>query len=131
MPINFDKALGSHQKALMLQARRSALISSNIVNADTPNYKARDIDFRQALSKADMDRLPLTRDSSTHLRGDAIDAMGVQLKYRIPMQASMDGNTVDMDLEKSAFADNAIRYQFTLRMLSGRFKGMMNALKGE
>jgi len=131
MPINFEKALGSHEQALMIQARRASAISSNIVNADTPNYKARDIDFKQALKKSQGDFLSMSQSHSNHIHAAGSDAMGIHLKYRTPLQPSLDGNTVDLDLEKSAYSENAVRYQTTLQFLTGRFKGMKNALAKE
>lgn len=131
MPINFDKALGSHEKALMIQARRARALSSNIVNADTPGYKARDIDFKQALKSSQGDMLSLQKTSASHMTSDGVDAQGMQLKYRIPSQPSLDGNTVDLDLEKSAYSENAVRYQTTLHFLTRKFRGMINAFKEE
>jgi flagellar basal-body rod protein FlgB len=131
MPINFDKALGSHETALMLQARRTGVLASNIANADTPNYKARDIDFKSILQNAQSSTLPLEKTQPGHISPSGMGAGNVELKYRVPGQSSMDGNTVDLDREKAAFAENAVRYQATLNFLSGRFKGMMGALKGD
>jgi flagellar basal-body rod protein FlgB len=131
MPINFDKALGSHEKALMIQARRASALSSNIVNADTPGYKARDIDFKQALRNSQGDMLKLQNTSTSHLSSFGVDSMGMQLKYRTPGQPSLDGNTVDLDLEKSAYSENAVRYQATLHFLTRKFNGMIKAFKEE
>ena len=141
MPINFDKALGSHETALMLQARRTGVLASNITNAvyntsdpvlaDTPNYKARDIDFKSILQNAQSSTLPLEKTQPGHISPSGMGAGNVELKYRVPGQSSLDGNTVDLDREKAAFAENAVRYQATLNFLSGRFKGMMGALKGD
>jgi len=131
MPINFDKALGSHEKALMIQARRASTLASNIVNADTPNYKARDIDFKQALKGAQGDTLKMAGSSSGHMTGAGTGISGSDLKYRTPLHPSLDGNTVDLDQEKAAYTDNAIRYQTTLQFLTGRFSGIKNALRME
>jgi len=129
MPINFDKALGNHEQALMLQARRASALSSNIVNSDTPGYKARDLDFKAVLKNTTGDMLAMNVTSSSHMPSFGMDSMSAQLKYRIPNQPSLDGNTVDIDMEKSAYAENAVRYQTSLRFLTGKFKGMMNALR--
>jgi len=131
MPINFDKALGSHEQALMIQARRTSAISSNIANADTPGYKARDIDFRQALKNSQGDMLKLQKTSTSHIASVGVDSKGMQLQYRIPSQPSLDGNTVDLDMEKSAYSENAVRYQTTLHFLTRKFRGMINAFKEE
>ena len=131
MTINFDKALGSHERALMIQSRRASAISSNIVNADTPNYKAKDIDFKEALKRSQGDLLPIAQSNAKHIPVDGMGANGFHLKYRIPLQPSLDGNTVDLDQEKMAYTENSVRYQATLQFLTGRFKGMKNALRGE
>lgn len=127
-PINFDKALGSHEQALYLQSRRAGVLASNLANADTPNYKARDLDFRSALQQASQSvRMSATQSGHIQTRGGSLP--GGQLLYRVPNAPSLDGNTVDVDAEQAAFAENALRYQATLRFLSGRFQGMKNALK--
>lgn len=131
MPINFDKALGNHERALMIQARRASVISSNIANADTPGYKARDLDFKQILNSTGGDMLALQKTNGSHMQASGMDSMGMQLKYRMPGQPSLDGNTVDLDLEKSEFSENAVRYQTTLRFLTGKFSGMIKAFKEE
>jgi len=130
MAISFDKALGVHDKALLLFERRTQLIGENIANVDTPNYKARDIDFNSALQNAQSGQLSMNATHSGH-----IDlASGIQdsaIKYRIPTQSSADDNTVNMQQEQAAFAENSVRYQTTLNILSRRFSGMTNAFRGE
>lgn len=132
MPINFDSALGIHARALLLRSRRNELLASNIANADTPGFKARDIDFRRVLSDATGSEVSLARTSPQHL-GMESDAgiEGAELLYRVPNQPSLDGNTVDPDLEKSAFAENALRYNASLTFLDRKFRGLLLALKGE
>lgn len=129
MPISFDSALGIHAKALAVRSRRAEMLASNIANADTPGYKARDIDFRSVLSQAQSSS-KLKTTHPNHIAGATADA-AMQTLYRVPNQPSLDGNTVDAQLEKSAFAENALRYQASLEFLSGKFKGMKAALKGE
>lgn len=131
MPINFDKVLGSHEQALIMQSRRASVLSSNIVNADTPNYKARDIDFREVLKSSQGDMLKMAGSKSGHMSSSGITLSGSDLKYRVPLQPALDGNTVDLDMEKAAYTDNAIRYQTTLQFLTGRFTGMKNAFRTE
>lgn len=128
--INFDKALGNHEHALRLQARRQAVLAANLANADTPHYKARDIDFKQALSQSLGSDLTLATSDRRHVATATGANAGGELKYRIPHQAALDGNTVDADLEQAAFAENAMRYQATLRFLGSRFRGMVSAFKG-
>ena len=130
MPISFDKALGIHTQALLLAARRSEYLASNIANADTPNYKAKDVDFRAALQDAqDQQSVQLATTDPRHLQVETGGAGNAQ--YRVPEQSSLDGNTVDLQQEKAAFADNALRYQASLRFLNGRFELLRLAIKGE
>jgi len=131
MPISFNSALGIHEQALMVHARRAELLASNLANADTPGYKARDIDFKSALADVQAqrsDHLKVTH--SNHMQLSSTGS-AMEMLYRVPNQPSLDGNTVDSQLEKSAFAENALRYQASLTFLDGRFKGMIAALKGE
>lgn len=128
MFINFDKALGSHEQALYLQSRRAGVLASNLANADTPNYKARDLDFRTALQQAGHS-VRLAATNPNHLQARGSNMPGGELQYRVPSHSSLDGNTVDVDAEQASFAENALRYQASLRFLSGRFRGMKNAMK--
>lgn len=133
MSINFDSALGIHDKALTIRAQRGEVLASNIANADTPNYKARDIDFKNALAQATVgqsspERLKTTH--SNHISGTAPSA-GSETLYRIPLQPSLDGNTVDTQLEKTAYAENSLQYQTTLNILSRKFGSLLGAIRGE
>ena len=130
MPINFDKAFGVHDNALLLFERRTQLLTANIANADTPGYKARDIDFDKVLQNAQSDQLTMRATNENHLPMSG-NALNQHHKFRIPDQSSADGNTVDVQKEKAAFAENTIRYQTTLNILSRRIDGMKNAFKGE
>jgi len=130
MAIGFDKAFGVHDKALLLFERRTQLLAENIANADTPNYKARDIDFNSILQEANVDQVNM---NSTH-EGHISLSTGVadqQIQYRTPDQTSIDGNSVNIQKEKAAFAENSVRYQTTLNVLSRRISGIMNAFRGE
>lgn len=139
MPISFDSALGIHQQALALRSGRAEILASNIANADTPGYKARDIDFKsqlqniQAQSAQSQSGLSLTQSNSKHIPIDSATSMNsrTEILYRVPHQPSLDGNTVNEQVEKSAFAENAMRYQASLTFLDGKFKGLMAAIKGE
>ena len=106
-PDFLDRQLGIHADALKLRAQRLDLLASNIANAATPGFKARDLDFRRAL-----------------------DGAANTVRYRVPVQQSLDGNTVELAAEQIAFADNALRYRTTLSFLTGRIQGLMSALKG-
>lgn len=136
MPITFGHALGIHQQALAIRSQRAEVLASNIANADTPGYKARDIDFKSVLENtnrmnADTQSVAmLTRTNAKHIQLDTNSA-NAEILYRVPGQSSLDGNTVDGQMEKSAFADNALRYQASLTFLDGKFKGLVAAIKGE
>ena len=128
--------IGKHfdfqQRALNLRAYRTEVLAGNLANADTPYYKAVDFDFGQALQgAADAQRtMALARTDGSHLAGSHADAGGADLKYRTAVQPSLDGNTVDMDVERAAFTENALRYQSTLTFLSRRIPGLSDAIKG-
>lgn len=129
MGINFDQALKIHAQALELRSRRTEIVAANLANADTPNYKARDLDFKEAMASAmGVDR-PLKVTHAAHLQTPR-DTPG-ELLYRTPTQMSLDGNSVDAEQEKATFADNALRYQASLRFLGSRVQGLLTAIKGE
>jgi flagellar basal-body rod protein FlgB len=136
MPLNLDQYIGVHATALDVRARRTELIANNLANADTPGYKARDIDFRQAMARAAGETptsgVNLSTTQAGHIGGTAsADATGnPDLKYRTPLAPALDGNTVDAQLEQSAFAENAVRYQATLTFLNAKFRGLMTAIMG-
>lgn len=122
-----------HEVALSVHAKRLQLIASNIANADTPNYKAVDIDFRETLRQTLQSRTPEKSESKASaeaaLAGNWLTAtQPLALKYRSATQRSVDGNTVDLDIERASFADAAIRYQFALDRVSGHYKEMAKLL---
>ncbi|BCB26709.1 flagellar basal body rod protein FlgB [Sulfurimicrobium lacus] len=128
-----DEEIGFMSKALNLHAQRQQLLAGNIANADTPNYKAVDIDFSRALQTAmgSGDAVGLNRTAPGHLQAKDSNPFGARTLYRQPAQPSIDGNTVDMDVERTQFIDNAIRYQFALDRVSGKFKEMQLALSSQ
>ncbi|MFZ2301272.1 MAG: flagellar basal body rod protein FlgB [Gallionella sp.] len=134
MVSNVDDVLRFHQTALNLRAARQELLASNIANADTPNYKARDVDFASALQNAlagAPSKLPVVQTSPMHLAGNTGDTiLGSPVMYRKPVQPSADGNTVDMDVERAQFADNALRYEASVRFVSEKLKGMLSVIQG-
>lgn len=129
-----DSTLQFHQTALSLRAARQELLASNIANADTPNYKAKDIDFASALQGAmsgSKTSLPLVTTSPSHFSGTSGESvMGSPVMYRNVLQPSADGNTVDMDVERAQFADNALRYEASVKFISEQVKGVLTALQG-
>ena len=135
MPTPLDRLLDLPQAALGVRATRQQAIASNIANADTPNYKARDLDFRSALEGAMGGKVggpvELARTSSQHLEAKADSLMSQALKYRTETQSSVDGNTVDMDVERAAFAENSVQYEALLTFISGRLRTMQNAIQGQ
>lgn len=152
-----DAAFSFHQSALKLRSQRQQILAANIANADTPKYKARDIDFTSEMQKvvANQDGMPQTKTNST-ANQDPLKLSGALLKtskhhlsgmpannvnqfstdsgeamYRPIQQGSVDGNTVDMDVERNQFADNAVRYEASILMLNGAMKKMITAIRGE
>ena len=136
MPISFEKAFSIHDDALVMRARRSSILASNIANADTPNYKARDVDFKammRAMEKSQPgDQLTLASTHRNHLSiSSSATNFNSAIQYRNPLHASLDGNTVDSHVEQAKFAENALQYQTSFTFLNSKIKGIMNALKGE
>jgi flagellar basal-body rod protein FlgB len=111
---SLDNMFGIHATALKLREQRMGMIASNIANAATPGYKARDIEFSSALKMAERGQSPETA-----------------IQYRIPVQPSLDGNTVELATEQTAFAENALAYRSSLSFLQGRIGTLTRALKGE
>ncbi|MDR2881320.1 MAG: flagellar basal body rod protein FlgB [Azoarcus sp.] len=131
-----EKNLSVHQTALNLQAYRQQLLASNIANSDTPNYKARDLLFRDALSAA-LDRgslgqsLPLMKTHARHLGGKAEFSPNTFVRYRTEWQSAVDGNTVDMDTERAAFAENTVHYEASITFINGLLRSMQSAISGQ
>lgn len=118
-PVADDFLFGVHAAALEVRQRRLGLLASNIANASTPGYKARDLDFVEALK------------SASAPQGLTESGAAAATKYRVPVQVSLDGNTVEIATEQTAFAENAVAYQTTLSFLNGRIGQITRALKGE
>ena len=121
------------QHSLDLRAKRAEVIAGNIANADTPGYKAVDFDFAKALQAQTSQQngsLGMALTDSRHLTGRGSQAAGGELQYRSAVQRSIDGNSVDMDIERAAYTDNALKYQSTLTFLGRRISGLMDAIKG-
>ncbi len=131
MTISIDNVFGIHEDAMRIQTRRAQLLAQNLANSDTPGYKAKDIDFRAALQQMQSgSAAPLKVTRPGHIQPDGT-FLGVEEMYRIPTQPSLDGNTVEPHVEMGEFTDNSMRYLMTLRIMSGRIKGMMSAIRGE
>lgn len=145
---NMTSSLDFHSKALVLRAERQRVIASNIANADTPSYVARDLNFKDAMNNATSGGLSLSASSSnasgsgtngtTHpnhipLSGGSIGTLGgaSTLAYTAQSQPSLDGNSVDLDRERANFVDNSVRYEATLRFINGQSKTILSAIQGQ
>ncbi|MEM5530514.1 flagellar basal body rod protein FlgB [Gammaproteobacteria bacterium AS21] len=130
MTISFDNALGIHQKAIQVRADRAEVLANNIANADTPNYQARDLDFKSILNSQADSVLKATATNAAHSASVINPDFAADLMYRVPTQPSIDGNTVDVQEEVAAFAQNTLAYQSSFEFLNGKFKGLKLAIKG-
>ena len=131
-----DQQMDTLRSAANLRAYRQQLLASNIANADTPNYKARDIDFQATLDKASAQRggdLALATTSTRHLTAMAGDGApaGARVMYRTEYQSAVDGNTVNIDVERSAFAENAVHLEATLTFIREKLRGLQSAIQGQ
>lgn len=132
MAFSLDKTFGIYPQALDVHERRAEIISNNLVNQDTPGFKAQDLDFRTALAtyKTQMQDAKQMGMTSVNHQNNANDLALEYLKFRTSSQPSLDGNTVDGQIEKSEYAENSIRYITSLNILSSKIKGLMTAIKG-
>lgn len=129
-----DQELSFDQTALNLRAYRQELLASNIANADTPNYKARDLDFRAILNKVadSTSTTSMTKTQPMHIDAPVADSdTNTGVKFRQPLAPSLDGNTVDMQIEQASFAEASIRYQSSLAFATDTFRGLMLAITGQ
>lgn len=131
MALDLDKALGIHAQALSLRAHRAELIANNIVNADTPNYKAVDVDFKTALANAGSGELLMSTSAPNHIQTVSGNSARYETLYRVPLQPSLDGNTVDTQVEQAEFTRNAVQHQASLTFLSARLNNLLTAIKGQ
>lgn len=132
MNTNWNSIIGIHQQALNMYAARSQLLAENLANSDTPNYKAKDIDFKSMLANYNnlqTNKALLSATNPRHMRAIGFIA-NMQVKYRQTQQDSIDGNSVEEQIEKSEYLENAIRYQASLNFLNSKFKGLLSAIKG-
>jgi len=125
-----DGALGIHEQALSVRSRRLEVLAQNIANADTPGFKARDVDFKHVLADVSRSDSAMRTTQSEHFKiGEHINADGI--RYRTPFNTSFDGNTVEMSVEQAHYGKAAAEYQATLQFLESRVGGIRKALKGE
>jgi flagellar basal-body rod protein FlgB len=128
----FENIFGIHEQALLLHGQRLGVLATNMANADTPNFKARDIDFSEVLAgTSDSALLPMRTTQVSHIAmNDAQSAAG-ELKYRNPFQASLDGNTVEMPVEQAAFSENNVRYQASLMFINNKIAELQFVIAGQ
>jgi flagellar basal-body rod protein FlgB len=127
----FDNVFGIHEQALLLHGQRIGVLATNLANADTPNYKARDIDFSAVLTQTDGGSLPMRVTRAAHITIPEGELPAGDLKYRNPYQASLDGNTVEMPVEQAALAENNVRYQASLMFINSQIAQMQLAIAGQ
>jgi flagellar basal-body rod protein FlgB len=127
----FENVFGIHEQALMLHGQRLGVLATNMANADTPNYKARDIDFSAVLAHSDDAPMQLKITKAAHITFDDSSTPASELKYRNPYQASLDGNTVEMPVEQAAFSENNVRYQASLNFINSTIAELTLAINGQ
>ena len=127
--LGFKNSLGMHPQTLQLRAARAEVLANNLANSDTPNFKARDFDFQAMLESENRRSLEMQVTSEKHQRG-TVDTE-TDLMFRNPYQPSIDGNTVDSQMEQSFYTENALRYNSSFQFLNSKFKGLKNALSSQ
>lgn len=130
MAISFDAALGKSPQLLALREKRSEILAANLANADTPNFKARDLDFSRVLKKTTPEPVLIAHTQPGHFAPEQ-PFLGAQLKYRNPNQVSLDGNTVEEHIEQAKYAENALQYQASLQFVGGKFNELKSAFTGQ
>lgn len=125
-----DSLFGVHEKALIYRSKRAEVLASNIANGDTPGYKARDLDFHNVLKQLNNKARHLHQTHNKHI-GFNNGVGSIELSFRNPKSASLDGNTVDMQQEQAQYAQNAMDYQTSLRFVNGKISSYLSALRGE
>ena len=139
-----DQLFSLHGQSMQLRSRRAELLAANLANADTPNYKAQDINFEKimrqthgqkhgngAQSATPISSINMVTTQARHIHPGMLGSNSFDVQYRIPQQSSLDGNTVNTDIEKSEFTENAMRYQISITFLSKKISGIIRTLKGE
>ncbi len=132
MRFNLDSAFGVHQQALLLRSKRAEVLANNLANADTPGFQARDLDFKAILSGVTEapESQSLVTTHNNHIAFENSDPTA-DMMYRLPLHASVDGNTVDAQIEKAEFVQNAMSFQASYTFLNGKIKTLMAAIRGE
>jgi flagellar basal-body rod protein FlgB len=129
MAISFKSAFAGHDDMLLFRSARASVLANNIANADTPNYKARDISFDSMLQQ-ERTRLSMAATNDKHFAAESSVGATDELLYRVPSQPSLDGNTVDMQREQAEFAQNSLQFDTSFMLLDRKISGMKKALSG-
>ncbi len=127
--LGFKNSLGIHPQTMQLRAARAEILANNLANADTPNFKARDMDFNAVLEGESRRSLQMNTTSKFHLEGN--QNTETELLFRNPYQPAIDGNTVDTQMEQSFYTENALRYNASFEFLNSKFNGLKGAIKGQ
>jgi flagellar basal-body rod protein FlgB len=133
MAISFESALGIHESALRVRGQRAAVLASNLANVDTPNYKSRDLDFKQMLNQktSEVTYFGAQTTNDRHISATAIFAEDADVLYRTPQQPSIDGNTVEDQIEHAEYMKNALAFQASFQFLNSKFQGLRTAIRGD
>jgi flagellar basal-body rod protein FlgB len=129
--INFNNALGVHPDAMLLRGKRAEILANNLANSDTPGFKARDINFQAVLANETKSQASLQMNATDSAHISASASGNSELLFRNPSQPSIDGNTVDTQIEQTLFTRNAMDYNSSFEFLNGKFKGLKSAIRGE
>lgn len=133
MSISFESALGIHESALRVRGQRASVLADNLANLDTPNYKARDLDFKQMLAQKmePNNRFNLQMTSDRHIGSSGFGMDDGSQMYRTPHQPAIDGNTVEEQIEHAEYMKNTLAFQASFTFLNSKFKGLTSAIRGE
>ncbi len=133
MAISFESALGIHESALRVRGQRAAVLAGNLANVDTPNYKSRDLDFKQMLNQKTSETTYFGAQTTNdrHISATAIFGEDADLLYRTPQQPSIDGNTVEDQIEHAEYMKNALAFQASFQFLNSKFQGLRTAIRGD
>lgn len=133
MAISFDRALGIHDDALRFRSQRAAVLANNLANLDTPNFKARDMDFKAVMARTENTgaSISLSTTHNGHQSAGSSLSENVDLLYTNPTQPNIDGNTVEEHVEHAKYMENSLEFQATFTFLNSKFKGLTSAIRGE
>lgn len=136
MSISFESALGIHESALRLRGQRASVLANNLANVDTPNYKARDMDFKEILNRkttesAQSNHFDLQATNERHIAMSSVVGEDADLLYRSPQQPSIDGNTVEDQIEHAEYMKNTLAFQASFQFLNSKFQGLKSAIRGD